>query len=234
MSLARRNTVPVNCLRRRRIGSTVRPWVSACLAVLALACLIPMAVAGQDKPSPRQAVPVAQQATDGPQGVLDSVAYANVAPGLAIDVKSVDDSDLSQALRARFEAELGRAGHSSNGPPALSLDFQTQVIPGKFPDREGTLGKFEGGSEGVDLRFNLWSSSEDSLLGGQRSESRREANVLHMNVVLRDLASHKVLWQADAYGELVSVDQRQVGLAMVGPIVARIGETVREERFALE
>lgn len=234
MVLARRSTVPVNSSRCRRIGSTSRAWVSVRLAALAVACLVPVGAAGQNEPSPPQAIQAAQQATDGPQGVLASVSYADVAPGLAIDVKSVDDSDLSQALRARFEAELDRAGHPSGGSPALSLDFQTEVIPGKFPDRERTLGQLKGDSGGVNLQFNLWSSSEDSLLGGRRSETRREANVLHMNVVLRDLASRKVLWQADAYGELLSADHQQVGLAMVGPIVARIGQTVREERFALE
>ena len=232
MVLARRFSYLADCPRRWPRGLAPRLWLAA--TGIAFACLAPISAAGQHELRPREAQQVAQRATYGPQGVLASVAYGKVAPGLTIDVRLFDDSELSQTLGQRFEAELSSAGHAVAPPAALSLAFQTEVIPGSFLEDERNLARLRAGTAGVNVLLNLWSSSEDSLLGGRRPDGRRDANVLHMNVVLRDLGSRKVLWQADAYGELVSGDHRRVGLAMIAPIVARIGQTVTEERFALE
>ena len=86
------------------------------------------------------------------------------------------------------------------------------------------------------LNLNVWSSSQDSLLGGRQTgtaESRR-ANLLHMNAVLRDRETGKILWQGDAYCEMLSADEARIASSMVVPLTANLGRSVEAQPFDIE
>ena len=111
-----------------------------------------------------------------------------------------------------------------------------ETHPDFFERHAALLGRLEAGSDtGVDFRLNFWSSSQDSLLGGRQSKGEtRAANVFHMNAVLRDRRSGKVLWQGDAYSEMIVPDEPRIARSMVRPLVTNLGRTVKGEPFELE
>ena len=179
---------------------------------------------------------LAQLAPNGAPGIVNAVALVPVAPDRPIAVTPFDDDDLSLAVKTRFEDELRRLGRPVSDSASLTLSFETRVIEGRFSRTEGNMGRFEGGSDGLRLDLNIWSSTQDSLLGGDRtgkSESR-QANLLHMNVVLRDRGTGRTLWQGDAYCEMLTTDTLRIAASMVGPLVASLGRSVRQRPFDIE
>ena len=79
-------------------------------------------------------------------------------------------------------------------------------------------------------------SAKPSLSTGipfQPSRSRR-VNLFHMNVVLRDRESGKILWQGDAYCEMLIADQARIAGSMVAPLTASLGRSVNGQPFDIE
>jgi hypothetical protein len=179
---------------------------------------------------------LAQLAPNGAPGIVNAVALAQVAPDRPVAVTPFDDDDLSLAVKARFEDELRRTGRPVSESAPLTLSFETRVIEGRFSRTEGNMGRFEGGTGGLRLDLNIWSTTRDSLLGGARtgeSESR-QVNLLHMNAVLRDRGTGRTLWQGDAYCEMLTTDTLRIAASMVGPLVANLGQSARQWPFDIE
>lgn len=183
-------------------------------------------------PGPR----LAQLAPNGAPGIVNAVALAQVASDRPVALTPFDDDELSLAIKARFEDELLRVGRPVSEAAPLTLSFETEVIQGHFSRGEGNMGRFKAGSGGLRLDLNIWSSTRDSLLGGRQtgeSESR-QANLFHMNAVLRDRVTGKTLWQGDAYCEMLTADTERIGVSMVGPLVANLGRSVEQQPFDIE
>ncbi len=180
------------------------------------------------------AQPAAQLVPNGVPGFVNTVALGRVAPDRPIAVTPFDDDDLGLAIKTRFEEELRRVGRPVAGSAALTLSFETRVIQGRISRTAGNMGRFEGNSEGLRLDLNIWSTTQDSLLGGSRAEESRQASLFHMNAVLRDRDSGKILWQGDAYCDLRVADALRIGNSMVGPLVANLGRSVRQQPFDIE
>lgn len=179
---------------------------------------------------------LAQLAPNGAPGIVNAVALAPVAPDRPVAVTPFDDDDLSLAIKARFEDELRRLGRPVAESAPLALSFETRVIEGRFSRTAGNMGRFEGGSDGLRLDLNIWSTTQDSLLGGQRTgeSETRQANLLHMNAVLRDRDTGRTLWQGDAYCEMLTADTLRIAASMVGPLVANLGRSARQRPFDIE
>lgn len=189
------------------------------------------------------------QVGSGAPGLISSVAYAPVTPGLSFVVAPFDDSELNLAIKERFEHELRGISRTISDKAVLELSFETRVVQGRFGDNGPNLGSLEAGTNvgressvgltpgarrEVEVRLNVWSSTKDSILGGRQRTGSRRANVFHMNAVLRDQRSGKVLWQGDAYSEMIVADELRIARSMVRPLVASIGRTVKGEPFELE
>ncbi len=55
-----------------------------------------------------------------------------------------------------------------------------------------------------------------------------------MNVLLRDRESGKILWQGDAYCEMLIADQARIAGSMVAPLTASLGRSVKGQPFDIE
>ena len=177
---------------------------------------------------------LAQLAPNGAPGIVNAVALAQVAPDRPVAVTPFDDDDLSLTVKARFEDELRRLGRPVSDSASLTLSFETRVIEGRFSRAAGNMGRFEGGSGGLRLDLNIWSTTQDSLLGGRQKAESRQANLFHMNVVLRERDTGRTLWQGDAYCEMLTPDTLRIAVSMVGPLVASLGRSVRQRPFDIE
>ncbi len=179
---------------------------------------------------------LAQLAANGAPGIVTTVALGAIPEGQPIAVTPFADDDLSLAVKARFEAALRAAGRPVSDSASLTLSFDTKVIVGRFTQAEANMGRFEANDAGVRLNLNIWSSSQDSLLGGRQKAgaSSRKVNLFHMNVVLRDRETGKTLWQGDAYSEMLTADRTRIAGSMVAPLTASLGRSVTGQPFDIE
>ena len=205
-------------------------WVSGALALVALGA----ASAGAAELAP--ADQVAQLAPNGAPGVLNTRTFGDLPADRSIMVTPYGDDDLSLSIKTRFEEALRDAGRPVAASAPLTLSFESKVIEGQFSRTEANMGRFEASDEGVQLNLNIWSSSQDSLLGGrQKAEApSRKVNLMHMNAVLQDRESGKTLWQGDAYCELLTANQARIAGSMVAPLIASLGRTVQAQPFDIE
>ena len=179
---------------------------------------------------------LAQLAANGAPGIVTTVALGDLPDGQPIAVTPFADDDLSLSVKARFEAALRAAGRPVSDSAPLTLSFDTKVIVGRFTRAEANMGRFEADDAGVQLNLNIWSSSQDSLLGGRQKAGApsRKVNLFHMNVVLRDRETGKTLWQGDAYCEMLTADQKRIAGSMVAPLTASLGRSVTGRPFDIE
>ncbi len=203
-------------------------WLAGAVALVALG----PGAAGAGK----SALQLAQLAANGAPGIVNTVALGELPGGQPIAVTPFADDDLSLSVKARFEAALRAAGRPVSDSAPLTLSFDTKMIGGRLTRAEANMGRFEADDEGVRLNLNIWSSSQDSLLGGRQkagAESRK-VNLFHMNVVLRDRETGKILWQGDAYCEMLIADQVRIAGSMVAPLTASLGRSVTGQPFDIE
>jgi hypothetical protein len=177
-----------------------------------------------------------QLAPNGAPGVVNSLALGELPDGQPIAVTPFADDELSLSVKTRFEEALRAAGRPVAESALLTLSFESKIIEGRFTQAEANMGRFEADDEGVALNLNIWSSSRDSLLGGRQKAdgSSRKVNLMHMNAVLRDRESGKILWQGDAYCEMLTADQARIAGSMVAPLTASLGRSVTGQPFDIE
>jgi len=225
-------------IRRAAYHRRTAKTIASPLHVAALACVKSLILTGflaAAHPAASMPAQVAQLGPGGAPGIVKSVAFTPLAAEDAIVVRAFDDTALNMDLKARLEIALANSGRSVAPEAPLRLDFESEVIRGELKAAGGTLGAFEGNTrEGARVQLNLWSSSQDSLLGGQRTEEVRKANVLHVNASLRDTRSGRVIWQGDAFCALPGPDVEPVAASMVAPLVDSLGRTVTGEPFEIE
>lgn len=228
----------------RRPARVIACW----LAVLGLALVGGAAAAdepsapGSDRVGPDRVGSDRIAQASGAPGSVSSVLFHDLPEGLAIEVATFDDTDTNLAVRARFVEELEKSGYVIADGAPLELSFTSEVIQGDLRQRSGSLGRIGASTEadrgtrgsdvGVDLELNVWSSTKDSVLGGIQPQTGggRHAQ-MHINALLRDRGSGQVLWQGDAFSDMVMSDERRLAGAMVKPLVGAFGRSVKNEPF---
>jgi hypothetical protein len=203
--------------------------VTAAVATgLVLGCLLPVTAAGQ------QVVPPDER---GMPGLLTARAFRAAPAEAAIAVTPYDDSGLNLRLKQDFEAalEAGQRGRvESRAEADYMLLFETEVVPAAALTRAPSLGSARVDEGGAEVNVNVWSSSQDSVLGGRQERPELGSSAFHINAVLREAGSGAVVWQGDAYYRLTGPDTERVARAMVGPLIEKMGQTVVRESFTLE
>jgi len=184
-----------------------------------------------------QEAAAAERAGAASPGTLTAQAFGKVPADPTVFVSPYDDSDLNLKLKADFEAQLaaqGRGRVESEAKAGFLLLFEARVVLGeRAPDRP-SLGSAQAGSEGVDVSVNVWSSTQDSVLGGRQARGDIASSLFHISATLRDQTSGEVIWQGDAYHILYQPEPERVARAMVAPLVDKIGQSVVREPFEIE
>lgn len=186
------------------------------------------------------------QAGDGmAPGMLTTQAFKKIPEGETITVTPYDDNDLNLQLKTEFETELAANDRVvAEAKTGLLLLFEAKVVPAEQAPRRPSLGsvRASAGQERdlaresednveVEANVNVWSNTQDSVLGGRQEAQDLGASVFHINAVLRNQANGEVLWQGDAYYELMNPDTERVARAMVPPLVDNLGSTTANEPF---
>jgi len=126
-----------------------------------------------------------------------------------------DDSDLGRDLKALSEV----ARHTT-----------PQVAEEEY------FNLFVGVGQGELLPYmNVWSTNEDSVLGGRRQrQAGSRTNVFQISLTLRDRQTGKTLWQGDSYCEMLTGDKLRLSRSMLPPLVSQIGQTVKDAPFEIQ
>jgi len=211
--------------------------------------IVVAALATGPEPARAEAPQVAQADKAGaPQapGMITSQAFKDFSATAPITVTPYDDNDLNLQLKAEFETELqANERKVAEAKTGLLLLFESKIIPAEQAPRRPSLGSVSarsgrgddpsrqdnGDDVQVDVNVNVWSNTQDSVLGGRQEAQDIGASVFHINAVLRDQANGEVLWQGDAYYELQSPDAERVARAMVPPLVDNLGKSTANEPF---
>ena len=174
----------------------------------------------------------AQEPAEAAPGILTTQALKDFSDSETITVTPYDDNALNLRLKTEIETVLEAQDRAvAEAKTGLLLLFETKVVPSDEVPRGPSLGSAQAGTAGVEVNVNVWSSTQDSVLGGRQERGDLGTNVLHINALLRDQASGDVLWQGDAYHTLESGDTERIALGMIPPLIEKLGESISDEPF---
>src|SRR3546814_4461316 len=116
------------------------------------------------------------------------------APGQAfsVAVSPYDDSDLNLKLKADFEAALAerwQARMIEEAAAAFLLLFESEVVPADMAPPPPSLGSARLDGGGAEVNVNVWSSSQDSVLGGRQESNEAGTNVFRSEEHTSELQS---------------------------------------------
>ncbi len=186
---------------------------------------------------------LAQSPGDG-LGVVNSTRYENLDTSLPIKVLALDDTNHNLRLRDEMIVRLEGASYGLSDQADLELSFDTEVVQGHFESAQPSLGKLEAGTNtgvgrrstdtGVDVEVNVWSSTQDSVLGGRKSAGgKRVVSQFRIFAILQDLRSGTRLWEGDVRAPLGQSDPERLSRSMIAPLIEALGRTVKHEPVEL-
>ncbi len=184
-----------------------------------------------------QQAPAAEQTARPAPGMVTARTFRQPAEGFTVSVSPYDDSELNLKLKSDFEAALAgrwQAKATEEAAAAYLLLFEAEVVTGELAPKPPSLGSARVDDEGAEVNVNVWSSTQDSVLGGRQEAAPAGSNVFHIGAVLRDRRSGEVAWQGDAYYVLSEPETERVARALVAPLVDKIGQSVAREPLEFE
>lgn len=176
-------------------------------------------------------------------GTISSARLKDIPRNAAFDVLIYDDTEDNLRFRTKFLAALSDAGYATGNEARLVFSFEPEftrsdrVIPGPG-DRKVDL---SGASRYAQRGPRVGLTNEEWMLGNKKrwvvrrnySWQRPQADRLHVIVRLRDTRSGTVLWYADLYCDLLAIDRERIVRSIIGPIIARMGQTRTAENFTI-
>jgi hypothetical protein len=155
-------------------------------------------------------------------GVVQAVSYREVPDPLSLSVILFDDSRL-------------RANHDLGDNPLFELELSSTTRSGRFVADGPSLGRLSTTSdESSRVEMNVWSSSQDSILGGRYADREgRTFSSFEIEAVLRERSLGEVVWEGHAIVETDRGQAEPYVPQMVESLVRSLGRTVREQTFSV-
>ena len=168
-------------------------------------------------------------------GVVQAVSYREVPEPLSLSVILFDDSRLDLRIRDQMLAALERANHDLGDNPLFELELSSTTRSGRFVADGPSLGRLSTTSdESSRVEMNVWSSSQDSILGGRYADREgRTFSSFEIEAVLRERSLGEVVWEGHAIVETDRGQAEPYVPQMVESLVRSLGHTVREQTFSV-
>lgn len=168
-------------------------------------------------------------------GVVQAVSYREVPDPLSLSVILFDDSRLDLRIRDQMLAALERANHDLGDNPLFELELSSTTRSGRFVADGPSLGRLSTTSdESSRVEMNVWSSSQDSILGGRYADREgRTFSSFEIEAVLRERSLGEVVWEGHAIVETDRGQAEPYVPQMVESLVRSLGRTVREQTFSV-
>ena len=173
----------------------------------------------------------AESSTVAGRGEVNAVSYREVPQPLSLSVILFDDSSLDLRIRDEMIAALERAKQDLGGEPGYELELSSESQAGGVITRGPSLGRISSSEEDSRIEMNIWSSTQDSILGGRLSDRERiTAGSFTILASLRERGGG-VVWEGRAS---VGVERNRADpylAAMVAALAQNLGRTVRHGSF---
>lgn len=167
------------------------------------------------------AAPVGAQA---PAEVV-AAAYRDLPAGLVVRLELLDDSDLNLQVRDLVAERLVADGYTVADTAPFVLQIETQTASPAAADP--SLGSFEATDDRAEIRMNLWSSREDSLLQGRQDKVGADASY-RISLGLYDGRDGRYYWRGSVSSTLDQGDAADASRDMVPALLAHFGKTARD------
>jgi hypothetical protein len=173
---------------------------------------------------------------------LNAQRYQPMDSGQPIHILLYEDGEQALALAAALKAALERAGHlvtDEGAPLTLSFELTDQGQGGSNSNSSIlTIDSSSGGS--IDQRYqahlDVFSSTQQSLTTGAGQPYVPQGTTgarIRYQIYLNDQASGQRLWEGWATAPLLPQGAEATALAMTEPLVAALGETIRDRGITL-
>lgn len=149
--------------------------------------------------------------------VARATVFKQVQYGFPYSIRLFDDTRAGRAALQSLEIELERRGVLIASDGIFRIDIAVERISASFDESSGNLG-FVGTTDnnefvdtrpgGLELTMNVWSSRQDSLIGGRQKRRRTtSAPFIHINAIVRDNETRDAIWQGDAVAPIYRADE---------------------------
>lgn len=174
------------------------------------------------------------------QGLLNSVAYGEIAPGTPIMVRPLDNSDQNLVLQEHFERQLKAKGYAVSEDANLILSFETRDVVGAWSDGgvrtviELKNNRHRTGQDPPQVNLNIYNSSRGGLLNKGRGggTSIVTPSQYRLDALIDNRTNGERVWQAWATADIQGTGSSMVSQAMVPALVDHLGSTVKNQPFS--
>ena len=167
-------------------------------------------------------------------GLAHSTNFIALSPDAAVTVRPLDNTRANLTLKQHFAAALKKRSVRVEDSSSYVLNFETEVD--QTIRRAGpTLGSVASTNRQSEVRVNVWSSGQDSVLRGQvRDQQDRGALRYVLTATLEDERTGRRLWQGEASYTGAPADEATTLAAMASVLADQLGQTVRQKNFRIE
>jgi hypothetical protein len=174
------------------------------------------------------------------------VAFAcGVLPApLAVEVVLPDDTKDHLKLRDALDRHLRDGGVSVAQSAPVKLMLETEIVREAERRRPRDLGEFRRRTSNdpslvdqnqTDVRVNVWSSRQDSVLTGRQEEILTDSvDELHLAIKMNDKSNGRCLWQGEIIYALKGGDPWRTAERLLPAMTAAFGRTMRSEPVRVE
>ncbi len=167
--------------------------------------------------------------------VARATLYKELQYGFPYAIRLYDDTRMGRAAFKALQDELVRQGVLIDPNGVFRVDISVERISASFDESSGTLG-FVGTTDnnefvdtrpgGLELTMNVWSSRQDSLIGGRQKKRRSTSEpFVHINAIVRDNESREAIWQGDALAPIYRADEEGAAFDAAGALARVFGKS---------
>lgn len=149
----------------------------------------------------------------GDNVVARASLYKPLQFGFPYSIRLYEDTRAGRVAVEALTEQLEGKGVFIDPEGAFRIDLSVERVSAAFDQAGGDLGYVGTGERGLELTMNIWSSRQDSLLGGRQQKGRTTSEpLIHLNAVVRDNETREVIWQGDALAPIVRADEESAAL----------------------
>ena len=217
------------------------PLVTLSLLLLMVAP-VPGPALAQNAAADAAAADAAAAAADAAPGRLAAYYCGTMPSTPTVEVIVLDNADVNLRIKDAFVAGLRRsgvvvqdgAGHTLTLEVAADREFEkTGERDALIELRVGQPDRQRGEQGDVNLRGSVWSSTNDSLVGGRvKGPKALAVNRVRLTASLNSRVDGHCLWQGEAIHELGERELEPV--ALVPALVGAFGKSVKPRPLNIE
>jgi len=168
-------------------------------------------------------------------GRLDAYVCEKLPSAPGIDIKLLDNAPRNVQFRDAFVARVKENGIAVTAGAPLLLLLEIKTVREFTDPQRGQLGEVRiGKGAGVDVRGKFWSNSEDSILGGRKTRSRRHSvDRLHVTASLNGRSDGRCVWQGEISYNLDGRDPDRTARNIMPILADAIGKAAQDRSVAI-